>query len=163
MEHTAPAWAVWLEHSALGTTARESLWLFPVCGVLHLIGLGLLIGSILALDLRLIGLARRLDLAAAARQLLPTALIGFVTSASTGLVMFAADASHLVTNPAFLAKLAVIAAAATNAALFHHGAARAVIAGRADRRAARHARIAGALSIALWLCVVSLGRLIAYF
>lgn len=158
-----PEWALWLEHSALGAFARHSWWLYPLCGVVHLIGLGLLVGSILAFDLRLVGLARRLDLAAAARQLLPTALAGFGLSVLTGITMFSADASHLVRNPVFLAKLGVIALAGFNAALFHQRAAAAVIGGGAGAAAERHARIAGAVSITLWLCVVSLGRLIAYF
>ena len=77
MEHAGPAWALWLEHSALGEYARHSWWLYPLCGVVHLIGLGLLVGSILAVDLRLLGIARRLDLSAAARQLLTTAVVDF--------------------------------------------------------------------------------------
>ena len=163
MGPSGAAWALWLEYSALGAYARHSRWLYPLCGVVHLIGLGLLVGSILAFDLRLVGLARRLDLAAAARQLLPTALAGFGLSVITGAIMFTADASHLARNPVFLAKLGVIALAGLNAALFHQRAAAAVIAGRAGAPTQRHARIAGAVSIGLWLGVVSLGRLIAYF
>ena len=163
MEQAAPAWTVWLEHSALGEFARQSWWLYPLCGVVHLIGLGLLVGSILAVDLRLIGVARRLDLSGAARQLLTTAVIGFCLSVTTGFTMFSADAPHLVRNPIFLAKLCVIVLAGLNAALFHVRAARAVIGGFADAAARRHARWAGGLSLGLWLGVVSLGRLIAYF
>jgi hypothetical protein len=165
MDHdvVGPAWVAWLEHSALGEFARHSFWLYPLCGVLHLVGLGLLVGSILAFDLRLVGITRRLALGAAAHQLLPTALIGFCLSLTTGLVMFTADATHLARNPVFLIKLCVIALAGANAALFHLRASRAVIAGRADAPALRHAKLAGVLSITFWLGAVSLGRLIAYF
>lgn len=156
-------WIVWLEHSGLGEYARHSVWLYPLCGVLHLVGLGLLVGSILAFDLRLVGLTKRLALDAAARQLLPTALIGFALSLTTGFVMFCADATHLARNPVFLIKLCVIALAGLNAALFHARASRAVIAGRATAPALRHATLAGALSITFWLGAVTLGRLIAYF
>jgi hypothetical protein len=159
----AAGWIAALEHSALGDLARHSFWLYPLCGVLHLVGLGLLVGSILAFDLRLIGITKRLALDAAARQLLPTALLGFGLSLSTGFVMFSADATHLVRNPIFLTKLGVIVLAGLNAALFHARASRAVISGRADAPALRHAKLAGMLSIAFWLGTVSLGRLIAYF
>ncbi len=159
----AVGWIAALEHSALGEAARHSFWLYPLCGVLHLVGLGLLVGSILAFDLRLVGITKRLALDAAARQLLPTALLGFCFSLTTGFVMFTADATHLVRNPVFLIKLCVIVLAGANAALFHARASRAVIAGRADAPALRHAKLAGALSIAFWLGTVSLGRLIAYF
>lgn len=159
----AAGWLAWLEHSGLGEYARTSLWLYPLCGVLHLVGLGLLVGSILAFDLRLVGWTQRLALDAAARQLLPTALVGFSLSLSTGFVMFTADATHLAKNPVFLIKMGVIVLAGANAALFHARASRAVIAGRADAPALRHAKLAGALSIAFWLGTVSLGRLIAYF
>lgn len=159
----AAGWFAALEHSGLGEAARHSFWLYPLCGVLHLVGLGLLVGSILAFDLRLVGITRRIALDAAARQLLPTALMGFGLSLTTGFVMFTADATHLVRNPIFLAKLCVIVLAGLNAALFHARASRAVIAGRADAPALRHAKLAGVLSIAFWLGTVSLGRLIAYF
>jgi hypothetical protein len=163
MEHTAPAWALWVEHSVLGEAARHSWWLYPLCGVLHLIGLGLLVGSILALDLRLLGLSGRLELAAMARHLLPMTLIGFCLSATTGAVLFSADASHLIGNKVFLAKLCLIVLAGANAGLFHHRAFRALLAAGAAGAAQRHARWAAALSIGLWVGVVSLGRLIAYF
>jgi hypothetical protein len=162
-EHAGPAWALWLEHSALGEFARHSWWLYPLCGVVHLIGLGLLVGSILAVDLRLLGVARRLDLSGAAPQLLTTAVIGFCLSVATGFTMFTADAPHLLRNPVFLAKLCVIVLAGLNAGLFHLRAARAVIGGWADEAARCHARWAGGVSLGLWLSVVSLGRLIAYF
>jgi len=156
--HDAGAWAVWLEASALGAAARESLWLYPVVSVLHVLGIALLVGGIVAFDLRVLGVATAMPLAAAGRLILPLARAGFALAAVSGVVMLAADASHLVTNPAFLVKGALLLLAGANVAVFH---------GLAQRELAAPtgglARASAACSAVLWLSVAATGRAIAYF
>ncbi|QXM26130.1 hypothetical protein KO353_08090 [Elioraea tepida] len=63
---TAPAaWAVWLETSALGEVARDSLWLYPLVSIAHVLAIAVLVGSIVVFDLRVLGLAPSIPLAAA--------------------------------------------------------------------------------------------------
>lgn len=152
-----PAWARWLEASALGDFARAEGWAYPAANTLHILGLAMLFGAILAFDLRVLGRgARSLALPAAEASLLPLARAGFALALPSGLVLLAADATHLAGNPAFQAKLALILAALLNVALF----------GRLRRGAGAAPsallRASAAASILLWTGVIVSGRLIAY-
>ena len=117
MEHSAgagPAWALALEHSALGETLRQAMWLYPIANVLHVLAVVAMIGSILAFDLRLMGAAKSLPVAGLARLLLPISAIGFVVAVITGSLLFIADATAVWNNPVFVYKLALIALGLVN-------------------------------------------------
>jgi hypothetical protein len=164
MEHAppdGPAWLVWLQESALGEQMRQSLLLYPAVEIVHLIGIALLVGSIVALDLRLLGLRRFLPATGMARHLLPVSIVGFLLAVGSGSMLFATEAASLAFNPAFQLKLALIVLGGANAAAFHLGPWRAVA--RWEHAAPPvAARIGGALSIVLWLSVLTCGRMIAY-
>ena len=162
MEHgAATAWLHWLQDGAVGQAMRKSVTLYPAVETLHIIGLALLVGSIAALDLRLLGAARRLPALALSRLLLPIAAGGFVLAAVTGALLFTTEAASTARNPAFLAKLTLIAAAGANAAALHLGVWRRIAAW--GERPPAPARAAAALSLLLWGGAVACGRLIAYF
>ena len=157
----APAWLLWIQDGAVGRAMRQSIALYPAVEVLHIFGFALLVGSIVALDLRLLGAGRVLSIAALADHLLPLAVAGFLLAAATGTLLFTTEAVSLVGNPSFQIKLAFLAAAGTNAAVLHGGAWKRVRSWGAVP--ARAARVAAALSIAFWAGVLICGRLIAYF
>jgi hypothetical protein len=164
MEHhagAAPVWLLWLQEGAVGQAMRQSPLLYPVVEILHIVGFALLVGSIIGLDLRLIGGARWLSAQGLARHLLRLAIAGFCLAALMGGLLFAAEAAALAQNTTFLAKLALIALAGMNAALFHLGAWSGVARWDPERPPAT-ARVAGAVSMTLWLAVLACGRLIAY-
>jgi len=164
MEHAppdAPAWLVAIQESALGEAMRQSLLLYPAVEIVHLIGIALLVGSIVALDLRLIGLRRFLPASGMARHLLPIGILGFALAVASGSMLFATEAASLAFNPAFQLKLALIALGGLNAAVFHLGPWRAVAAWEHSIPPTA-ARVGGALSILLWLGALSCGRMIAY-
>lgn len=148
----------WLEHSWLGAFARNSLWLYPLAGVAHILGIGLLLGSIVAFDLRILGAAPRIPVAPAVRLLLTLARAGFGLVLVSGVVMLAADATHLIGNPAFVVKLGLILCALLNVAAFHL-----LALPDPEVRPGGGARLSAALSLGLWLGVATSGRLIAYF
>lgn len=152
----------WLEASDIAETIRSATWLYAAIESLHLVGLSLLFGSIVALDLRLIGLSRSLVISRTSRHLLPLACIGFVLAAASGLGMFAADASALVVNPAFQIKLAAIGIAGINAAAFHLGPFRTIRQWDEARRPPLAAAVMGGASLLLWTAAVVCGRMIAY-
>ena len=81
----------------------------------------MLVGSILALDLRLRGLGRQIAIEPLAGLLLPLSRLGFFTAIAMGFLLFSADAAHVVRNPAFQAKLLLIAAALVNIVVAHAG------------------------------------------
>nr|WP_295834949.1 hypothetical protein [uncultured Azospirillum sp.] len=166
MDHSlgpvGPAWLVALETSGLGDTLRQSLWLYPLVEVLHILGLALLVGSIAAFDLRLMGLHAGLPAGALSRLLLPVAVVGFVLVVPTGILLFISEATALARNPAFLVKMGLMLAALGNIALFHRGAGRRVAGWGGGGRPPPAARAAGAVSLLLWIAVLASGRLIAY-
>lgn len=129
-------------------------WAYPALETVHLVGIALLFGGLLVFELRLLGLARALDLRALARLVLPLALLGFGLCALTGLAMFATQPMELLANPAFRLKLLLLMVAGANAAWFH---ARGGL-GLADKPA----RAQGLLSLGIWLAVIICGRWIAY-
>jgi hypothetical protein len=158
--------AVWpifhaLQESQLGHLMRTSPALYPVAEILHIIGFVILVGSIIALDLRLLGLGRSVGIQPMARLILPMARGGFLLAICMGFLLFSADAAHVVRNPAFQMKVLLIALALVNIAIAHAGAWRRL----ADwhNEAPGGAKLTAFLSILFWLGIVSSGRLIAYF
>lgn len=156
----ASGW-LWLENSAVSTMIRQAIWLYPIIETLHILSLALLFGSIVLFDLRLLGVSRHLPVTDMARHLLPWAYMGFVVVAGTGFLLFAVDATQLVSNPAFRLKLLLIAATGINAVFFHSVPFRSV---QQWNRGATPGivRTIAMLSLGLWISVIICGRLIAY-
>ncbi len=153
-------WAAALEASALGQWMRGDAWAYPVVNVLHLLGLTLLVGPIVLLDLRLLGAGRVFPLAAASRTLTAFSVAGLLVLLPTGFALFAADAGPLLDNPAMRLKLIAIALAITNAIAF-----RWLWSDRFaqwDRTPPTFGRMQALMSIALWLTIPVAGRMIAY-
>ncbi len=129
-------------------------WAYPALEVVHLVGLALLVGNLVLLELRYLGLAPALPLPALARLALSLALGGFSLSAASGLLMFASQPLELLANRAFTIKMGLLMLAGTNAALFHAR-------GGLQRHDAT-ARLQAVLSLGIWLAVIVCGRFIAY-
>lgn len=149
-----------LQESALGHAMRSSPALYPAVEILHIIGFVVLVGSILALDLRVLGWGRAIPIAPMAQLMLPLSRVGFLLAISMGFLLFSADAAHVVKNPAFQAKLLLIAAALANVAIAHVGPWRRVALWGLEAPAG--AKATALLSLLLWLGAVCAGRLIAY-
>jgi hypothetical protein len=150
-----------VEATGLGRFMREALWAYPVAETIHIAGLALLFGSIAVVDLRLLGLGRRVPPGALAALAIPWSLAGFVVAVMSGLAMFTAHAAEFLVQPVFLLKMGLIVAAGVNAALLHTGPLRTLVAAP-DAPPPARVRLAAAASIALWLGVMTCGRLLAY-
>ena len=151
-----------VEATGLGRAMRESLWAFPIAETIHIAAFAVVVGSIVVLDLRLIGLSRRVPVARLAAHVLPWTLGAFVVAALAGLTMFTAHAADYLTNRVFMLKMGLILAAGVNAALLHIGAMQAAGAWDTDVGPPMRVRLAAGLSIALWFGVIACGRLLAY-
>jgi uncharacterized protein DUF6644 len=151
-----------VESSGLGRFMREALWAYPIAETLHIIGIAVLYGSLLVVELRLLGLGRRIGVASLARLALPWSLAGFVLAAAMGLCMFSAHAAEFIDQRIFMLKMGLILAAGINAAIFHSGPFVAVARWDTDAPPPPSARAAAALSILLWTGVIVCGRLLAY-
>jgi len=131
-----------------------SPWAYPALEVVHIVGIAVLLGNLIAFELRVWGAAPELPLRALARLSLSLAVGGFLLAALSGVTMFAAHPAELLANRAFVIKMTLLMLAGLNAAGFH---------ARGSLEAPDGmARALTLVSLALWLAVVACGRWIAY-
>lgn len=159
-EPTGPEWLVAIEKSGIAQLMRESLWMYPIVEIVHIIGFVILVGGVAAFDLRLLGFSRGIEIPALARHLLPWSVASLLLVVPAGLLMFSAHATEFVRNPVFLFKLSLIVLAGLNAAAFHLGPYRKAWSWHSDSPG--KAKVFAATSIAMWLAVIACGRLLAY-
>jgi hypothetical protein len=151
----------WLGQSWLHEFMVHNPVAFIVAETLHFIGLSLLIGAILVVDLRGVGLFRNMSLVTL-HKLVPVAIAGFLINLVTGIGFIAYDPSNYLGNTAFLWKMALIALAGANAVLFEVAVFRPMRAGAPDVDARIVTRASSALSLLIWAAVLVLGRLIPF-
>jgi hypothetical protein len=151
-----------LAATPLSSAMREGAWLYPIVEIVHIAGFSVLVGSVVLFDLRVLGFARSLPVAALGRHLLRWALASLVLVVPAGLLLFSAHPVELAKNPVFLLKLSLIVLAGLNALAFHLLPYRSVAGWDREQAAPPLARAGAALSILLWIGVISCGRLLAY-
>ena len=156
-----------IDPSAFGEFVQSSpfgVWAggeaYPIANLVHILGLVMLVGGIGILDLRLIGLFRRIPTDALAAALTPIAIAGLLLMIPSGATMFASDASTLVNSGTFRTKLLLITLALVNAIAFRFIWQKRI--GQWDVNPPIWGRVMAVVSILLWLSVAALGRWIAY-
>ena len=150
-----------LEGNALAAWLRSSAWGYPAVETLHILGLALLVGSAVAFDLRLLGVAPLLPVDAVARFLLPIARVGFGVALLSGALLFMMQARTFAVLPLFFVKIGTIAAAVINTVIFHRGIFTSV--GHWNQASPpRAARLAAMISLACWTFALVCGRFLAY-
>ena len=155
----------WLEASRLGHAMRESgVWTYGVVNLFHILGISTLFGSILILDLRLLGAWQGVSLNAIAQPVIPIAAAGFIVAATTGVSMLATKATEYVGNPFLYIKLPAILLGVINVAILNS------LSGWKMRKSSdlsprqrRHLAIAGGVSLVCWLMAITAGRMIGYW
>lgn len=133
---------------------KSHAWVYPTLEAMHIVGIALLLGNLVALEIRVFGRAAALPVEALARLSLSLAMLGFTLATISGVVMFASQASELIANRAFIVKMALLTLAGCNAALFHSR--------QSLEKLDPTARAQMLLSTALWIGAVFSGRWIAY-
>jgi hypothetical protein len=133
---------------------KSNAYAYPVFEVVHIIALAGVFGTLLVVDLRLLGRMRRLNLADLARSVLPWTVACFLLAAASGLAMFVMRISEMIANPMFIAKICLLFAAGTNAAVLH--------ARGALDEFSTVTRLQAAVSLAIWMAIIFCGRWIAY-
>jgi hypothetical protein len=152
---------VWIETGALSTVLRESasIMAFPFILILHTVGLGFLVGANVAINGRVLGLARGVPLLSL-RRYYRVMWAGFWVNAFSGALLLIAYPTKALTNPVFYLKLALIAAALWMArAIRRHAESAPVAAGVGAPQALRALALAG---MACWLIAIVAGRFLAY-
>lgn len=143
--------------SDLATALRHSRWGYAAVNTAHVLGVALLVGAIIPLDLKLLGLWRNVERGALVRVLVPVAVTGLLMAATAGALLFSTRAPEYGALAVFQAKLALITTGVGSALTLHlaHGFA---------LESAGRARLAwaGAISMACWLGALIAGRMIAF-
>ncbi len=150
--------------SSLAMWMAENLNAFAWAESVHVLAIATVFGSILMVDLRLLGLAsKNVSAEILTRGLLPFTWAGFIIAIVTGVMMFVTNPGGYVANGPFLFKMAMLALGGINMMAFHLlGYRQVVAAGNSDQLTTSYARFAGGLSIAIWLAVIAAGRLIGF-
>ena len=139
-------------------------WTYALVNTAHILAVSTLFGSVLVLDLRLLGLWRRVRLADLASVVTPVAVTGFAIAITTGSALLATKATAYVDNPFLLIKFPAIALGVINVAVLNFTAAWKE---RATRELSageqRQLALMGGVSLVCWLTAVTCGRMIAYW
>ena len=153
------AFFAWLEASKLAEWVRMSSEGYPTVITLHAIGMAIMVGLCVIVDLRLLGRFDGIPYEAM-QKLLPIAWVGFLINTISGSGLFVAQATMFATDLMFIAKILLVFAGAATAGILQPELAKASTwpGGRPPTRV----RAVAAIGIAFWLCAIVTGRLTAY-
>jgi hypothetical protein len=156
---------VWLEGTALGQLMRTSgVWTYGLVNLVHILGIATLFGSVLALDLRLLGAWRRVPLAAIETPAVTLAACGFTLAALSGVSMITTNATEYIGNPFLPIKLTAIGLGLLNVvAVQFLPAWRARAAEPLGTGQRAQLRFVGGTSLACWTAAVAAGRMLGYW
>ncbi len=150
-----------LQHSAFANWVQGTA--YPIVITLHSVGLALLVGLLVIIDLRVLGFGRGLPLPAL-RKFMTVVWIGFWTNALSGVMLFSIDARKDFYSPLFRIKLAAIAIGLILGAVIKSSVlSRTEQFGAADARSPARVKVLAALSLLCWASAIVAGRLLAYF
>ena len=155
----------WLEGSALGQAVRGAgVWSYALINLAHLVGVATLFGSVLVLDLKLLGLFPRAPLAIVSVTSVPLAVAGFVLAVASGVCLLATNATEYKSNPFLLIKFAAILVGLCNFALVRRIPAwQNRWTNTPSERGQRRLALGGGVSLAAWATAVTAGRMIGYW
>lgn len=147
---------------------RQSFWVYPIINATHILGIAFLVGGILPLNLRLMGFLQAQSVAALARICVPIAATGLGLAIISGLMLFSVKPVDYVYTDIFVAKLALIGAGLINIVLVRYNASWREMVQAEDSimntsEPDLKLRIAGLVSLAVWIAVLFLGRFVGYF
>lgn len=152
-----------ISDSTVGTDLRESTYVWPAVEALHVLSLALSVGTIVLVDLRLIGATLRKEpVTDVIEQTLPYSIAGFILAFVTGIILFWSEAGKLYQSYPFRFKLVAIVLAGLNAFWFHSNIFKSVDRWGKDEVTPPQARFAGWFGLIFWMVVIFLGRWTAY-
>lgn len=150
-----------IEGSAINNMILSSQWLWPSLEITHFIGLSLLLGSMLVVDLRLAGLLRQIDIHTV-HSLLPWASLGFVLNLVSGALFVLGDPARYAVNIGFQIKMILVLIAGLNALWFFCKLNPQIAAWEPHADTPAMAKVVAIVSLGAWFGVLLLGRLIPY-
>ena len=151
-----------IEALPLARAMREWLWLYPIVETAHIVGFAILVGSVVMFDLRVLGLSKAISVRALSRHLLPWSLAALALIVPTGFLMFTAHAADFLANRTFQLKMALLMAAGINAVIFRTIPYASVNEWDTGVSAPLVAQLSVVASIAIWVAIITCGRMLAY-
>lgn len=150
----------WLAGLPPAVLLRQQVTLYLLVNAAHILGIGLLVGAILPLDLRLVGVISGGPVPVLAPFLVRVAGVGLALAVVTGLLLFSVRPAEYVANPAFLIKLGLIGLGLANVLVMHTsgGWKRAIAGGNVSTGV----RIFAVMSFVVWVSTVVAGRWIGF-
>ena len=147
----------WCDTTALGEFMRSGTWQFPLVETIHILSLTVLIGVVVVIDLRLMGLLMQgWTVAGLAQELTPYLNWSLATIIVSGSLLYLSEALKTFDNPAFWIKIYAL----LSAIVFHYAVVRRVA--KADQVSPRIGWTVGVVSLVLWLTIGWAGRAIAF-
>jgi len=156
-------WAEWLGNSALSNYIQEDPTAFPILEVLHVVAIALVVGSIFIVDLRLLNLcSKTYRVSRLLKAVLPMTGIAFTFAVITGFLMFASQPVRYLHTTPFLLKMGLLVLAGANMLLFHAWTHRGITKWDDGDAIPRAARVAGLVSLILWVAILFAGRFVGF-
>jgi len=155
------SFSTWLMATAFSKFVVNNAWVWPMSETFHFIGMSLLVGVIGILDLRMLGVAKRLPLAPL-HDMVPWGVAGFILNILTGFTFYAADPYQYIHNPAFWWKMGFIAAAGLNILAFYMFVYSKISSLGPGDDCPASAKAVGGLSLLLWCGVMYFGRMLPF-
>jgi hypothetical protein len=146
-----------LHDSAIAETIRFSPWIFPTLETVHFIGLCLLVGAMMVVDLRLLGIIRAGSVKAVLR-FTHLAIAGFTINLLSGIGFFVSNPENYAQNPLFWAKMILVLLAGLNVFWFEWAERQPLMALPDSAALPARTRAVAGLSLAFWLAIIVLGR-----
>lgn len=151
----------WVLSTSLHDWVLSGVWTWPVMETIHFFGMSLLMGSLLVIDLRMMGFFKQISIHAT-HKLLPLTFIGFSLNLVTGVLFFFGDPARYTANISFRIKFILIILAGLNALLYYILIDKKITTWGAHDDTPSNAKVIGAASLVLWFGVLIFGRLIPY-
>jgi len=153
----------WLHDTGVATAIREGDTLFPWIECAHVLAITFVVGSIAAVDLRLLGLASRgRRVSSLNAEVVPLTWFAFVVAVVSGGLLFSAKASQYAANAAFDFKMVLLVLAGVNMGVFQLLTFRSVGAWDDAASTPLPAKLAGGISLCIWIAIVVCGRVIGF-
>ena len=153
----------WLGNTPWSIALHESRYAFLVVLTIHVLTLSVFVGTALMIDLRLLGVAmKRVPASQVIERLVPWSAAGLILMVTSGALLFYAAPLVRYQNVFFRMKMATLVLALLNAWLFHRTVYRRIADWDRDAVPPRAARLAGGLSLVLWVVIITAGRMMAY-
>ena len=154
----------WLNETSVSIYLRESELAFPLTEAIHLLGLGISVGTVLWVDLRLMGICMRGErVSEVVGRLEPWAAFGFTIMMASGLLLFLGKPETYYTTAVFRVKMLLLPVAGLNVLFFHRKIYPNVVQWDEEAVLPWQGRVVGLVSVAVWLGIIALGRWTAYF